>query len=89
MKNILLITLTIILLFSTFSLDIYAAEIEEPTEVIETTESEEPTEVIETNNIENLLTMILFTNIFMIFIHFSEKWLKIGLNLNKESGRVS
>lgn len=33
--------------------------------------------------------MVIFIGIFAIFIHYAEKWLKIGLNANKNSGRVN
>ena len=48
---------------------------------------EQSVEIIEKlNDINNNLTMILYTSMFMIFVHFSEKWLKILMSIPRKWG---
>lgn len=88
MKKTIIILMIVVMCVYMLPLQVVAIAPEETTEtIIEEVEATE-TDVSELTEIKNLLTMILFTNIFMILIHFSEKWLRIGFNLNKDSGRI-
>ena len=72
MKIVLTVLLALCLMFSTIT--VYADE----------ATADEAT----LTDINNSLTAIEFTLIFMIMIHYTEKWLKYMYAGNRDSGRV-
>lgn len=57
----------------------YLAEISEKMDVL----------IDKVDIVADKIEMMVFIGIFAIMIHYVEKWLKIGLNANKNSGRIN
>lgn len=81
--SMILIMLCIIIPISTIT--VYA---EEPTTIITEATADEAIKEATLTDINNSLTAIEFTLIFMIMIHYTEKWLKYMYAGNRDSGRV-
>lgn len=77
MKIVLTVLLALCLMFSTIT--VYADE---------ATADEATADEATLTDINNSLTAIEFTLIFMIMIHYTEKWLKYMYAGNRDSGRV-
>lgn len=82
--SMILVVLCVMLPLSTIT--VYA---EEPTTIITEATADEAIKEATLTDINNNLIIIEFTLIFMVMIHFSEKWLKVYLTGNKDSGRVN
>ena len=100
MKNTIIILMIVVMCACLLPLEAVAMAPEETTEPTETIlPATEPTEGEETNELEittedigqkilDMLTMIEFSILFMIFIHFSEKWFNIMKFANIENRKV-
>lgn len=95
MKKIIISTIAVILIISSLCcINVFAYNSTETTVIdtyVENTENIENAEDTLTalNNINRNIITIQFILIFAIFIHYSEKWLRIALEHINKSGRVN